>query len=174
MCLLGAFLKVRPELFESLAARRWKLTHEMVGNYLRSGATRKPVFFDEPVFRENIPLLVSGHQDIALRLVNKRRLDGRPDYLKLFLSEAEKLSDLPIKITRLSALKLIERARRKDCFYSLAQLKRMDINAVLDAALTPDQYTFIRKTLMAGSENVDLSKLPDSVLEDVCMEELGL
>jgi hypothetical protein len=173
---LCAFMKSRPKLFEKLAARGWQVSHQMVVDYLQSGATRNPVFYGSSAFDGNISMLVADHQDIALRLINKRKFIGpfSADIYKRLQSEVDNLSELPIKITRLSALKLIERARRKDCFYSLAQLKRMDINAVLDAALTPDQYTFIRKKLMVGSDNADLSKLPDSVLEDVCMEELGL
>ncbi|WP_410951592.1 hypothetical protein [Pseudomonas sp. S1(2024)] len=173
ICILG-FLSSRPKLFERLAGK-WNVTPEMVANYIRSGASRKPIFFDHPSFIDNIPMLVADYPDVALSMINNHQFDGRTLTISsALLSEAEKLPELPAKITKLSALSLIERARRKGCFYSLAQLKRRDINTVLQAALTPDQYTFIRKKLMVSSNNADLSKLPDSVLEDVCMEELGL
>lgn len=169
-----AFLSSRPKLFKRLAVK-WNVTPEMVGNYIRSGATRKPIFLDHQSFIDNIPMLVADFPDVALNMINNHQFDRHVSkIIDALLSEAEKLPDLPTKIAKLSTLSLIERARRKECFYSLAQLKRMDINIVLDAALTPDQYAFIRKKLMVGSDNADLSKLPDSVLEDVCMEELGL
>jgi hypothetical protein len=178
---LVMFVSKRPKLFESIAWKPESINRKMVENYIRSGATRRPIFKMCGTFMDSAEMLIKEYPDVALRMIDNRQFgyfEKKDQFsdpaISMMLVFATQLPELPVKITRLTPLKLIERARLKSCFFSLIHLRRMNINDVLSAAITPDHFQFIRKHVQVSTEGVDLEKYPDSVIEEILMDDLGL
>lgn len=175
------FIANRPKLFEKMIRSHYA-TDEMAANYLKYCIKpHRPVF--NHCFGKCLAKLVQDRPDIALKMIDLSEFSHRnifdksdPDNLPSYplVDLACQMETLPKQITKLSALKLLERARNKKCFYSFAQMKRMDINILLDAAITKDHFSYIRRYFQQQSANADLDKYPEAVLEECLMEDLNL